>query len=215
VTGGRRTFRREGESVRRAALIAAALDCIAEGGPTAASTRAIATRAGVTPGLIRHYFATKEELIASAFHDLMTRMTENSSARLSEAPENPIVRLRVFVEGALTPPVIDSRTLALWACFMQMVPRYKEMREVHQQTYLAFRDSLQILIADALNAVDRNVDLITLRRHAIACNAVIDGLWLEGCALPEAFVQGELSRVGIASVGAILKIELSEKEPSQ
>ena len=44
----RRPYRREGEGARRAALVRATLDCIAEGGPQAATVRAIALKAGVT-----------------------------------------------------------------------------------------------------------------------------------------------------------------------
>ena len=47
-----------------------------------------------------------------------------------------------------------------------------------------------------------------LRGHAIACNAVLDGLWLEGGVLPEAFAENELTAIGVASVGAILGIPL-------
>ncbi|HRK43503.1 MAG TPA: TetR family transcriptional regulator, partial [Gemmobacter sp.] len=42
MTGERRKFTREGEERRREALIAAALDLVAEGGPGAATVRAIA-----------------------------------------------------------------------------------------------------------------------------------------------------------------------------
>ena len=42
-----------------------------------------------------------------------------------------------------------------------------------------------------------------MRQLAISCNAVIDGLWMEGCALPEAFGRGELVQLdAIAHVAA-------------
>ena len=71
MTVTRRQYRREGEESRRAALIAATQSLVAEGGPEAATVRAIASRAGVTAGLIRHYFQTKEELIRAAYRALM------------------------------------------------------------------------------------------------------------------------------------------------
>ena len=46
------------------------------------------------------------------------------------------------------------------------------------------------------------------RRPAIACNAVLDGLWLEGGALPDAFDADELVRIGLSWVGAILGMTL-------
>lgn len=48
-----------------------------------------------------------------------------------------------------------------------------------------------------------------LRQEAIACNAVIDGLWMEGGVLPHGFAPGELVRIGLASVGAILGTDLT------
>ena len=53
MTVDRRPYRRESEDSRREALIAATQALVAEGGPRAATVRAIAERAGVTPGLIR------------------------------------------------------------------------------------------------------------------------------------------------------------------
>ncbi|MBN9550954.1 MAG: TetR family transcriptional regulator, partial [Alphaproteobacteria bacterium] len=59
----RRKFRREGEERRRQDLIDATLDSVAEHGLQGATLRTIALRAGVTAGLIRHYFPGKEELL--------------------------------------------------------------------------------------------------------------------------------------------------------
>ena len=47
-------------------------------------------------------------------------------------------------------------------------------------------------------------DAARARALAIACNGVIDGLWMEGGMLGEAFAPGELECIGLASVRAIL-----------
>jgi AcrR family transcriptional regulator len=201
----RRRFRREGEERRRQALIAATLELIARGGAQAATVRAIADLAGVTPGLIRHYFATKEDLTRAAYAQVMERMTAANLAVLSSAPESPEGRLAAFVAASLSPPVVDPAAMGLWAGFIHMVRRDAEMREIHRATYLRYRDLLQGLIAD----LDRDVPPARLRADAIACNAVIDGLWLEGSALPDAFEAGELKTIGLRSVGAILGVDLA------
>ena len=79
MKAARRLYRREGEESRRAALIAATQSLVAEGGPEAATVRAIAARAGVTVGLIRHYFQSKEELIRASetLQQLPERKYEN------------------------------------------------------------------------------------------------------------------------------------------
>ena len=89
----RRPYRRETEERRREDLILAALDLVASGGVQAATVRAIADRAGVTPGLIRHYFQTKEDLTRAAYHRLMQQMTTDSAAVLDDAPTDPRARL--------------------------------------------------------------------------------------------------------------------------
>jgi hypothetical protein len=58
-------------------------------------------------------------------------------------------------------------------------------------------------------ALPRPADPATLRAQAIACNAVIDGLWLEASLLPQAFADGEMARIGLSSVGAILGLDLT------
>ena len=75
-------FRRMGEERRRDDLIAAALDLMAEGGPESATVRAIAARAGATPGLIRYYFSTKDDLWRAAYRTHMTRLTEQCRAAI-------------------------------------------------------------------------------------------------------------------------------------
>lgn len=204
TTGERRPYKREGEEVRRDAMIAAALELIAEGGIAAATVRAIAEKAGVTSGLIRHYFKAKEDLTRAAYQTVMERMTQSSALVLDTAPEGAPARLAAFVAASLRPPVVDPTAMGLWAGFIHHVQRDPMLREVHRTTYLGYRDVLQGLIA----ALPRSVDAATLRAQAIACNGVIDGLWLEGCALPEAFVKDELAEIGLRSVGAILGVDL-------
>ncbi|WP_417588427.1 TetR/AcrR family transcriptional regulator [Pararhodobacter oceanensis] len=204
----RRRFVHAGAQTRRADLIAATLDLIAEGGPQAATVRAIATRAGVTPGLIRHYFATKEDLIAAAHQHLMSGLTEASAGQLEDLPDDPLARLSVFLANAVSPPVTDPRAVSLWAASMQLVPRDAKMREVHRETYLEFRDLLQRMITEALahsgQPVDQAQDL------AIAGNALLDGLWIEAGALPDAFTPDQLKSIAINAFSRLLKLELPE-----
>jgi len=205
----RRPYKRESEEARRDALIAAALDLVAEGGPQAATVRAIAQRAGVTPGLIRHYFSSKEELTRAAYRHLMQRLTLDSAEELLSAGRAPIERLAAFVSASLRPPVVDPLRLGLWAGFLNAMRLDPEMRAVHEQGYRAYRDILENLIA----SLPRAANPAQIRRDAIACNAVIDGLWLEGSALPDSFANGELETIGLAAVFAILNLPLPGAAP--
>ena len=201
----RRPYRREPEEKRREQLMQAALELIAEGGPQAATVREIAARAGVTPGLIRHYFQSKEALTLAAYRYLMDGMTQRSAEALEAAPGEPKARLAAFIAASVRPPVLDAGSVGLWAGFLQGIRSDPEMREVHRAGYLAYRDRLEGLIA----ALGRERTAEAVRQDAIACNAVIDGLWMEGSLLPDAFGAGELEALVLSACGAILGVDLA------
>ena len=140
-----------------------------------------------------------------------TDATEDSARTLGTG--NAASRLAQFVSASLTPPVVDARAVSLWAAFLHMVRRDAGMRKTHEATYLAYRDRLQGLIAKALAEAGRTTAPDDLRRLAIACNAVIDGLWLEGGVLPEAFAAGEVERIGLSAVGALIGLDLDGDQP--
>lgn len=202
----RRKFKRESAEARREALILAALDLVAEKGVRGATVRGIAERAEVTQGLIRHYFSSKEELISAAYEFHMNELTDQTAASAGKGSARD--RLAGFVVASLTPPVVDPRALALWAGFLNKVQQDPEMREIHRRTYDYFRDHLEDLIAAALEDAGQPAPPARLRHLGTAANAVIDGLWLEGGALPDAFADGELAQIGLEAVGAIVGISL-------
>ena len=211
VAADRRKFSREPAEQRRDALIRATLSLIAEKGVRAATVREIAKRADVTQGLIRHYFTTKEDLVTAAYEQHMRELTEATFASLRTAGESAVDRLAAYVATGLRPPVVDPNAVSLWASFLNKVRHDERMRATHERTYRDFRDRLETLIRDALVETGRIPDEQELRRLAIACNAVIDGLWLEGGALPDAFGTDELAQIGLASVGAIVGLELQHE----
>lgn len=200
----RRLYRRESEENRRSALIAATQELVAEGGPEAATVRAIAERAGVTPGLIRHYFQSKDELNRAAYRTLMDGMTAKGSDAIEGVGAQPAERLAAFIAASLRPPVLDAGAVVLWAGYMHKVRSDPDLLAVHEAGYLAYRDTLQKLI----EALPRETEPGQTRREAIACNALIDGLWVEGSLLSASFAPGEVVSIGLGSAGAILRVDL-------
>jgi AcrR family transcriptional regulator len=204
MDSARRNYRRESVETRRADLIAATQELVATGGPEAATVRAIAARAGVTAGLIRHYFQSKDELTRAAYRALMDGMTAKGSDALEGVGAGPEERLAAFVAASLRPPVMEAGAVVLWAGYMHKVRSDPELLAVHEGAYARYRAVLERLIA----ALPRTATAEQIRSEGIACNAVIDGLWLEGSILAHAFQPGEIARLGLTSVGAILGVDL-------
>jgi TetR/AcrR family transcriptional regulator, transcriptional repressor of bet genes len=200
----RRIYRRESEESRRSALIAATQALVAEGGPEAATVRAIAERAGVTPGLIRHYFQSKDELTRAAYRALIDGMTDKGADAVEGVGAKPEARLAAFLAASLRPPVLDAGAVVLWAGYMHKVRGDPDLLAVHETGYLAYRNTIQRLI----ETLPRETVPGQTRAEAIACNALIDGLWIEGSLLPDAFAPGEIITIGLKSAGAILGVDL-------
>lgn len=199
-------FRREPESRRREALVLAALDAVAESGMAGATLRNIAARAGVTAGLIRHYFQTREALMRAAYMQVMNRMTADSIAAADAAGCDPVARLTAYVCASFRPPVLDPRNVAIWAEFQHAARSDGDLTTAHRLTTLAYRARLEALIV----ALPRpQPDRDRLRAEAIACNAVIDGLWIEGGSDHGVFAPGELEQIGMQTIGAILRMDLA------
>ena len=210
-SAARRSFRRAPSDERRQDLIRATLDCVAEGGLHAATVREIAIRAGVTNGLIRHYFETKDHMIHEAYRFMMGEMTAMAREAGNSAIGRPRERLRRFVAANFSPPVLDIRKLTLWASFIAMVRIDTAMAAIHREAYLEFRSDVEQLVADVLEDAGMATCKAGLRDAATKINAVIDGLWLEGAMAPELFGDGDLIAMGVASVEAILGLSLDNE----
>lgn len=205
-----RSFSRETPDQRKQELIQATLRLISKNGFRAATVRAIAQEANVTQGLIRHHFSNKEELICAAYDYYMQQMNKTTFEAADLEAASARERLAKFVISSLSPPVVDQQAIALWAGFFQLVQHDTRMRKTHKKTYLQFRDKMELLIEEAVEECGGRLKIAQLRRLAIACNAVIDGLWLEGVALSDHFSTCELANIGLLSVGKILDINLSD-----
>ncbi len=209
MTANRRTYHRASEAERREDLILATLDCIAEFGIQGATVRQIATRAGVTGGLIRHYFAGKDQMLQAAYRKVMTGMTETAIAAAIEG-ETAKARLRRFIVANVTPPVTDPRTLSLWAAFISHIQIDPSFAAIHRENYFAFLEALETLLTAFFAEQNREVSSKECRAHAIALNALVDGLWLEGTLASDMFAEKELAGNALISVEALLRLESGE-----
>lgn len=183
----RAAFTREAPDVRRQALVAAAEAVLAREGVGGASVRTICAEAGVSPGLLRHYFEGVDDLVAAAYEAVSQRIDAALDAALATAEDTPRARLLAYLGASFAPPVLDERLLAAWVGFWSLVKTKPRMAAIHAASYADFRARLEALLADA-GARDT-------RLAAIALTAMVDGLWLELCLDPATFSPDEARAV--------------------
>jgi betaine-aldehyde dehydrogenase len=186
------------EDTRRRQLVEVTIDSLAELGYVGTTLAQIAARAGVSPGLVAHYFGDKDGLLDAAFRALARRVGNQVRARLRQV-STPRGRIQAVIDANLAPEEFEQRTGTAWLAFWGQVLQVKSLKRVQsvyqQRTLSNLRSSLKKLVPPD-----------EAQRLASMIAAMIDGVWLRAAlsgwreadsesarALLTAFVDGRLS----------------------
>jgi AcrR family transcriptional regulator len=181
---GRGLIRRAEPDARRQSLIEATARVLARDGATGASVRPIAIEAGVSPGLINHYFAGIEALIAATYSVVGEQVSNALAAAVAAAGDDARARLTAYVTASFAQPIADRALLATWVAFWSLTGK-PQIAERHDAIYARYREDLEALLGECgIAPRDR-------RLTAIAITALVDGLWLELCLSPDTFTADE------------------------
>jgi TetR/AcrR family transcriptional repressor of bet genes len=169
----RQPFTRAAPDERRQSLIVATARCLADKGAAGVSVRSICAEAGVSPGLLRHYFAGVSEAIAESCRWIGAQIGQALDAAVAEAGDDPRARLLAYVTASFRPPIASPRLLAGYVAFWSLTQSDAAIAAVRAEVSGEFRGGLEALIRDYRPA------LPDARLPAVALTALIDGLWLE------------------------------------
>lgn len=191
-------FKRAEPDARRLSLIEACARVLARDGASGASVRAIALEAGVSPGLVGHYFASIDALYAATYEAVETRTNAALDAAREAAGAAPRARLEAFVTASLAAPIATGELLATWIAFWSLVRSNPAIARQHDNQYASFRQRVEGLLGECgLPPAQR-------RRAAIAIAALVDGLWLELCLSPDTFAPGEAGDIARAALDRLI-----------
>ena len=143
--------------------------------------RAIAQEAGVSAGLVGHYFDGVDALVAATYAHVDATVAEALAQAVAAAGAAPRARLDAFVTASFTRPIADRQLLATWIAFWSLVTARADIARQHDEQYAGYRARLEQLLGEC------GVAPANQRHAAIAVTALVDGLWLELCLSPECF----------------------------
>ena len=158
------------EETRRGQLIEVTIDSLAEVGYVGTTLAQIASRAGVSTGLVAHYFGDKDGLLDAAFRSLARRVSDHARSRLRQI-STPRARIQAVIDANLAPEEFDQRTGTAWLAFWGQVLQVKSLRRV-QSVYQ--RRTLTTL----KSALNKLVPADQAQNLAAMIAAMIDGVWL-------------------------------------
>ncbi|WP_404399331.1 transcriptional regulator BetI [Idiomarina seosinensis] len=155
--------------VRRQQLIDATIDVVAEVGLKSTTISAIAKKAGLSSGIISHYFGGKQALIEATVRYLLSRL------KLESSPADPVLRLMKIVDlnfADIQQSLPSTKTwLSFWGESMhdEGLSRLQEVNKRRLLTNLRYSFRQLLPKQQAHEAAQMTA-------------ALIDGFWLR-CAL--------------------------------
>lgn len=185
-------FKREAPEKRRSDLIDAAIRCLAEGGMAAFKMERVAAEAGVSLGLVSHYFTSKDELLTEmyrrALYDDVNRMVEGGEALGAGSPAQRLCRM---IDSIIDPKYLKPANLTIWLSLWGEIIINPALRRTHRTLYRSYMDLLSRLIAAVATERKQPIDADEMARNF---QALIDGLYLERALDSQALDHADLRR---------------------
>ena len=166
-------FTRADPDARRQSLIAATARVLAAKGAAGVSVRTICTEAGVSAGLLRHYFSSLSDAIAETYRWTGAQIDRALEQAVAAAGTDPRARLLAYLSANFRPPIASPDLLATYVAFWSLTRSDPAVAAVRAEVYGGFRRGLE----ERLSAYRPN--LADAAVVAVALTALIDGLWLE------------------------------------
>jgi TetR/AcrR family transcriptional repressor of bet genes len=177
------------QPIRRQQLIHATLEAVDQVGMGEASIAVIAKLAGVSNGIISHYFQDKNGLIAATMRHLMNALITNvSERRLALTDDSPRAHLKVIVEGNFDASQVNGPAMKTWLAFWATSMHQPSLHRLQ-------RINDHRLYSNLCYQFRRVLTLDEARNAARGMAALIDGLWLRGALSGDAFDTAQAQQI--------------------
>ena len=104
--------------------------------------RTICAAAGVSPGLLRHYFDGIDALIAETYRWTGEKVSAALDEAVAAAGSDPRARLMAYVTASFRSPIADPALLATWIAFWSLANVKPEMGRLHTESYAGYREGI-------------------------------------------------------------------------
>ncbi|MGI9483339.1 MAG: transcriptional regulator BetI [Hyphomicrobiales bacterium] len=157
--------------LRRKQLIAAAIQTIHEHGLADATVARIARKAGVSTGIVHHYFKDKNDLLFETMRSLLEELRSEAVSRLGAA-RTPRERAFAIVDASFSDEQFSVDVMTAWLALYGSAQTSVRLRRILN----IYANRLQSNLRHALKPL---MNEAAAERAAESTAALIDGLWLK------------------------------------
>lgn len=167
------------QPIRRRQLIQATMKAIDDVGLADATVMRIAKHAGVSAGIISHYFGGKDGLLEATMRQILGDLGNAVAGRRTTLPEDtPQAHIRAIIDGNFDRSQVSQSVMKTWLAFWA-----SSMHRANLQRLQRVND--RRLYSNLCCQFRRCLPKQQARAAARGLAAMIDGLWLRGALAPE------------------------------
>ncbi|WP_081844589.1 transcriptional regulator BetI [Pseudoalteromonas sp. ND6B] len=158
------------EPVRRQQLIDATIESVAQKGLQATTINSISKNAGMSSGIISHYFGGKQGLIEATVRYLLSNLKDDLISKVNENT-TATQRLMFIVESNFALVQQRKDTTRTWLSFWAQSMHDKELHRLQNVNSKRLQSNLTVSFKQLMPLAQANL-------AAELTAAMIDGLWL-------------------------------------
>ncbi|MCX6008309.1 MAG: TetR/AcrR family transcriptional regulator [Chloroflexi bacterium] len=144
--------------LRKKQITGAAYEIIAEKGYYNFTMMDIAKRAGVSSGLIHHYFKDKENMLVTLLREMQQTVRINTEKAIEEVP-GPKEKLEVFMDRAFDLAEAQREYLYVTYDFLTQIKFNERMKRIMSKLYRGYRETMvEILREGKARGIFKDVD---------------------------------------------------------
>jgi TetR/AcrR family transcriptional repressor of bet genes len=173
------------EPIRRRQLIEATIAAIHDHGFAETTVSRISALAGLSSGIIHHYFGGKNELLEATMRALLNDLRTAVADGLARA-SGPRERVDAVIDANFAPEQFTPQVVTAWLAFWAQTPMVPALARLQRINAARLNSNLRHALAQLVPAP-------AARRIASGLAAMIDGLWLR-CALTQGGIDANEAR---------------------
>ncbi len=158
------------EPIRRRQLIEATIESMHLDGFANTTVQRISRRAGLSAGIIAHYFRDKAGLMEATMLLLVEQLRSEALARLTRA-SSPQERVQAIIDANFAPTQCVPEVVSAWLAFWSLVRQSPGLQRIQHIYQRRLRSNLMHAFRLFLPAAEAE-------RLTAGLAALIDGLWL-------------------------------------
>lgn len=192
--------RTQSRDSRRAQLIEATIEALAERGFSRTTVTDVAARAGISHGLVLFHFQSKDNLLTETLDYLAEEYRLNWQSALAGSGDAPESKILALIRADFAEAICTPARLAAWCAFwgeIQSRPLYQARCGVNDELY----DSTLVGLCAAMNAAYGYTH--DPERTARLIRIMTDGVWLDMMTFERPYTVAEAQATVLLGIRAL------------